>query len=293
MVKSSQKGLGRGLGALFSESPVLDESQEKTAAHTLPVQALEPNPNQPRRDFNGEALEDLAESIRQHGLIQPITVRPVENDSYQIIAGERRWRASRLAGLSQVPVVILEADDKQAAQMALIENLQREDLNPLEEAQGYDALIQTYGLTQEQVADSIGKSRAAVTNTLRLLKLPEPILKQLSSGALSAGHARALLGLNSPEDMDAAAAEIIAKQLSVRQTEALVKRLQRKRPESAAPERDLLAVDYVRECERALTRSLGRKVTIKAGKNRGKFELEYYGDEDLQKLIEALESIKL
>ena len=293
MAKSTQKGLGKGLGALFSESPALDEIETSGGQNTLPVQSLEPNPYQPRQAFDEEALAELADSIRQHGLIQPITVRPTADGYYQIIAGERRWRASRLAGLKEVPVAILQVDEQKAAQMALIENLQREDLNPVEEAQGYAALIQNYGLTQEQVADTIGKSRTAVTNTLRLLKLSQGVLDRLKAGELSAGHARALLPLEDEAAMEAAAEQIIARQLSVRQTEALVKRLLHTPKAEPQKERDLLAVDYVRECELALTKHLGRRVTIKTGKGRGKFELEYYGEEDLQKLIEALESIKI
>ena len=285
MAKSSAKGLGKGLGALFSETTEVQEPQ----GSTLPIQKLEPNPHQPRHDFDEEALAELADSIAQHGLIQPITVRPVENGYYQIIAGERRWRAARRANLTEVPVNIIEADDKKAAQLALIENLQREDLNPLEEAKGYETLMNTYGLTQEETASSVGKSRPAVANALRLLKLPKSILELVTDGSLSAGHARALLPLESEERQRTAAQKILSQQLSVRQTEALVKRMMK--PEPEAPLRDPLQVDYYKECEQALTRHLGRKVLIHAGKKRGKFELEYYGEEDLQQLIEALESL--
>ena len=284
MAKSNPKGLGKGLGALFSDAPALDTPQQ--SAGTLPIQKLEPNPDQPRKDFDEEALAELAESIRLHGLLQPITVRPLPTGYYQIIAGERRWRACRLADLRDVPVNIIDADDKTAAQLALIENLQREDLNPLEEARGYEMLLASYGLTQEEAARSVGKSRPAVANALRLLRLPEPILSLVAEGSLSAGHARALIPLEDPEMQAAAAAQIMAEQLSVRQTEALVKRLMK--PASPPPLRDPLAVDYLRECEKDLTKTLGRKVTIHAGKKRGKFELEYYGDEDLQQLIDLL-----
>ena len=287
MAKSSQKGLGKGLGALFSDAPVSAEPQ--AAPQTLPIQKLEPNPNQPRRDFDEEALAELADSIAQHGLIQPITVRPLDTGYYQIIAGERRWRASRQAGLLEVPVNIIEADDKTAAQLALIENLQREDLNPLEEAQGYQTLMDSYGLTQEETASSVGKSRPAVANALRLLKLPKSILSLVADGSLSAGHARALLPLESEKLQKDAAKKILDGQLSVRQTEALVKRLLKPEPEQ--PVKDPLQVDYLQECEKSLTKALGRKVTIHAGKKKGKFELEYYGDEDLQQLIDALEAL--
>ena len=287
MAKSSQKGLGKGLGALFAQTPVLEtEEIRSTAPATLPLQRLEPNPDQPRRDFDEVALAELADSIAQHGLIEPIVVRPISNGYYQIIAGERRWRACRMAGLSEVPVNIIEADDKQAAQLALIENLQREDLNPLEEAGGFEALIGTYGLTQEEAARSVGKSRPAVANALRLLKLPRSIQSLVADGSLSAGHARALLPLEQEDLQRKAAARVIEAQLSVRQTEALVKRLLK--PETVPAPRDPLAVDYIKECEKDLTRALGRKVTIHAGKKKGKFELEYYGDEDLQLLIETL-----
>ena len=284
MAKSAGKGLGRGLGALLSETPLPEAAASSPT--TLPLQKLEPNPDQPRKDFDEEKLAELAESIANQGLIQPITVRPLDTGYYQIIAGERRWRACRLAGIQEVPVTIMDADDKQAAQLALIENLQREDLNPLEEAQGYRTLMDRYGLTQEDAASSVGKSRPAVANALRLLKLPKSILSLVSDGSLSAGHARALISLENEDAQRQAAAKIIEGQLSVRQTEALVKRMLK--PEKAPVVRDPLAVDYIKECEKDLTRRLGRKVTIHAGKKRGKFELEYYGDEDLQQLIDLL-----
>lgn len=288
MAKSS-KGLGKGLGALFSETPAVPEDQ--SAPTSLPIQRLEPNPDQPRSDFDEAALSELADSIAQHGLIQPITVRPLSTGYYQIIAGERRWRASRMAGLTEVPVNVIDADDKQAAQLALIENLQREDLNPLEEAKGYETLMNTYGLTQEEAANGVGKSRPAVANALRLLKLPKSILSLVADGSLSAGHARTLLPLESESRQMDAVQRILEQQLSVRQTEALVKRMLK--PEPVQTPRSVLQVDYYKECETTLTRRLGRKVVIHAGKKRGKFELEYYGDEDLQRLIDALETLDL
>lgn len=287
MAKSSPKGLGKGLGALFTETPEVSQSQE--TLNRLPIQKLEPNPDQPRHDFDEEALAELADSIAQHGLIQPITVRPLDTGYYQIIAGERRWRASRLAGLTEVPVNIIQADDKKAAQLALIENLQREDLNPLEEAKGYETLMSTYGLTQEEAAGSVGKSRPAVANALRLLKLPQSILSLVADGSLSAGHARALIPLESEPLQKDAAGRILEGQLSVRQTEALVKRLMK--PEKTPVVKDPLQVDYIKECETSLSKSLGRKVNILPGKKKGKFELEYYGDEDLQQLIDLLGSL--
>ena len=287
MAKTSQKGLGKGLGALFSEAPVLEEVRPETPG-TLPLRKLEPNPNQPRRDFDEVALAELAESIAEHGLIEPIVVRPLDSGYYQIIAGERRWRACRVAGLDEVPVSIIDADDKKAAQLTLIENLQREDLNPLEEAGGFDTLMKTFGLTQDEAARSVGRSRPAVANALRLLKLPKSIQSLVADGSLSAGHARALLPLEQEKLQKEAAARIIRQQLSVRQTEALVKRMLRPPAESV---RDPLAVDYIRECETSLTRHLGRKTTIRSGKKKGKIELEYYGDDDLQLLIETLEAL--
>ena len=288
MAKSSPKGLGKGLGALFSETPVL-ENAGSGAVSTLPLQKLEPNRNQPRKDFDEVALAELADSIAEHGLIEPIVVRPLDSGYYQIIAGERRWRACRLAGISDVPVNIIHADDKTAAQLTLIENLQREDLNPLEEAGGFDALMNAYGMTQEEAAKAVGKSRPAVANALRLLKLPKSIRSLVSDGSLSAGHARALLPLEQETLQKEAAGKILEQQLSVRQTEALVKRML-KPPAVPAP-RDPLAVDYIKECETDLTRKLGRKVTIRTGRKKGRFELEYYGDDDLQRLIDALETL--
>jgi ParB family chromosome partitioning protein len=287
MANANQKGLGKGLGALFSEA--IEPQTASTTPTTLPIQKLEPNRDQPRQNFDEEALAELADSIAQHGLIQPITVRPLDTGFYQIIAGERRWRACRQAGLTEVPVNVLEVDDKTAAQMALIENLQREDLNPLEEARGYETLMTTYGLTQEEAASGVGKSRPAVANALRLLKLPKSILSLVEDGSISAGHARALIPLEKEEIQRSAAQKILNMQLSVRQTEALVKRMLKPEPEEQP--KDPLEVDYIKECETTLTRTLGRKVSIHAGKRRGKFELEYYGEEDLQQLIEALEAL--
>ena len=291
MARNNAKGLGKGLGALFNDAPVLEEPSVSSAApQTLPCHKLEPHRDQPRKDFDEEKLQELADSIRLHGLIEPIVVRPLDSGYYQIIAGERRWRAARMAELREVPVRILEVDDRTAAQMALIENLQREDLNPIEEAGGFQSLMETYGMTQNEAAESVGKSRPAVANALRLLKLPASIRSLISAGELSAGHARALIPLEDEEKQRTAAGKIIAEQLSVRQTEALVKRLLK--PEKAPEPKDPLAVDYLDVCQKELTKVLGRKVTIHAGRQKGRFELEYYGDEDMQALIEALRSLK-
>ena len=280
---ASQKGLGKGLGALlgdFTEEPAV-----QSGLKTLPLHKIEPNPDQPRRDFDPEELEELAESIRTHGIIQPLTVREMPNGYYQIIAGERRWRASRLAELTEVPVVVMEADDKKAMELALIENLQRSDLNPVEEAMGYDALIREYGMTQEEAAARVGKSRPAVANALRLLGLSQPVLDKLREGLLTAGHARAILTLKSEKQQQEAAKKIIALNLSVRQAETLCKNMAK---EPAPKKEPTLAVDYVAECEKNLSKQLGRGVRIVNGKRKGRFELEFYGEDDLQNLLDAL-----
>ena len=281
---ASQKGLGKGLGALLGD--FAEEPQEKSAYQSLPIYKVEPNPDQPRKDFDPEELENLAESIRVHGLIQPLTVREMPTGYYQIIAGERRWRAARLAKLSEVPVVIIEADDKKAMELALIENLQRQDLNPVEEALGYKSLMEDYGLTQEEAASRVGKSRPAVANALRLLGLTPEVLELVRSGSLTAGHARAIASLKSEKKQQEAAKKVIALSLSVRQTETLFKNME-KEP-APQPHEPVLKVDYVAECEKSLSKHLGRGVKIVNGKRKGRFELEFYGQEDLQKLLDAL-----
>ncbi len=286
---ATPKGLGRGLGALlgdFSEPASVEDS----AYRLLPIHKIEPNPDQPRRDFDEEALQELADSIAQHGLIQPLTVRESGNGYYQIIAGERRWRASRMAGLSELPVVVVEADDRKAMELALIENLQRSDLNCVEEALGYQALIQDFGLRQEDAAEAVGKSRSAVANALRLLNLPEKILEMLRGGSLTAGHARAILSIKSEKKQLEAAQKIAALGLSVRQAELLCGNLNRENPPE--PKKSPLTVDYVAECEKSLSRALGRGVKIINGKRKGKFELEFYGQDDLQNLLDALMTLK-
>ena len=251
----------------------------------LPLHKVEPNPDQPRHDFPEDELQALADSITVHGIIQPLTVRLMPSGYYQIIAGERRWRAARLAGLSEVPAVIIEADDKTATELALIENLQRQDLNPVEEALGYRRLMDEYGLTQEETAEQVGKSRPTVANALRLLSLCPAVLEQVKKGELTAGHARAVLTLKSEKKQQEAAQKIIALGLSVRQAELLCKNMSRE----PAPEKKVtLAVDYVAECEKNLSKHLGRGVKIINGKRKGKFELEFYGQDDLQVLLDAL-----
>lgn len=279
----NQKGLGRGLGALLGDFS--DEPQQDSAYQLLPLYKVEPNPDQPRRDFDEEELQALSESIQAHGVIQPLTVRELENGYYQIIAGERRWRAARLADLSEIPAVIIEADDKKAMELALIENLQRQDLNPVEEAMGYQSLIEEYGLTQEETAAQVGKSRPAVANSLRLLGLCPEVLERLRKGELTSGHARAVLSLKDPKKQQQAAQKIIALGLSVRQAELICKNMSREvKPQKEEP----LAIDYVAECEKNLSKHLGRGVKIVNGKRKGRFELEFYGQEDLQILLDAL-----
>ena len=280
---ASAKGLGRGLGALLGD--FTDELEKKSAYQILPIYKVEPNPDQPRHDFDEEELQLLADSITVHGVIQPLTVRETGNGYYQIIAGERRCRASRLAGLSEIPAVIIEADDRKAMELALIENLQRQDLNPVEESLGYQALISEYGLTQEEAAARVGKSRPTVANALRLLHLPDSVLDLLRQGSLTSGHARAILSLKSEKEQLEAAQKICALGLSVRQAELLCKNMSKEpKPEKEAT----FAVDYVAECEKSLSKHLGRGVKIVNGKRKGRFELEFYGQEDLQNLLDAL-----
>ena len=286
MAKEKTSRLGTGLSALFGEE---ENVLENETVQTLPISRVEPRKDQPRREFDPEAIEELAASIREYGLIQPITVRPLDKGYYQIIAGERRWRASRAAGLKEVPVRILEADDKLAMELALVENLQREDLNPMEEAAGYKKLMDDYGLTQEQVADRVSKSRPAVANAMRLLSLPDELLALVEEGKLTAGHARAILSLKEKPQQLAVAQKIINLQLSVRQTEAMCKKLSKA---VKTPEPKPVEVDYLAECEKSLSRRLGRGVKIVSGKRKGKIELEYYGQEDLQVLLDLLGKLK-
>lgn len=284
---ASQKGLGKGLGALLGD--FTEEPLEKSAYQLLPIYKVEPNPDQPRQDFDEEELQALADSITVHGIIQPLTVREMPNGYYQIIAGERRWRAARMANLSDVPAVIIEADDKKAMELALIENLQRQDLNPLEEALGYQTLMNEYGLTQEEAAGRVGKSRPAVANALRLLGLCPEVQERVRKGEMSAGHARAILQLKSEKKQQEAAQKIVALGLSVRQAELLCKNMSK---EPVPQKKEVFAVDYVAECEKSLSKHLGRGVKIVNGKRKGRFELEFYGQEDLQNLLDALMKIQ-
>ena len=285
MAKEKASRLGTGLSALFGEE---ENVLEKPAEQKLPISRIEPRKDQPRREFDPEAIEELAASIREYGLIQPITVRALDKGYYQIIAGERRWRAARAAGLKEVPVRILEADDKLAMELALVENLQREDLNPMEEAAGYKRLMDDYGLTQEEVAGRVQKSRPAVTNALRLLSLGEGLQKKVASGTLSAGHARALLPLKDEALREKAAEEISARSLSVRQTETLVASLLKQKDEPEKPKSNKIVVDYVREAEKVMTDALGRAVKFQGGQKRGRISLEFYSADDREALMAAL-----
>ena len=278
------KGLGKGLGALMGDLTV-ETPAGKSPYQMLPIHKVEPNPDQPRRDFDPEELQSLADSIATHGIVQPLTVRELRSGYYQIIAGERRWRAARMAELHEVPAVIIEADDRKVMELALIENLQRQDLNPVEEALGYQTLMGEYGLTQEDAAKRVGKSRPAVANALRLLNLPEKVLEMVRKNELSAGHARAILSLKTQKQQELAAQKIAALGLSVRQAELLCKNMGK---EPAPVKEPTLAVDYVAECEKSLAKQLGRGVKIVNGKRKGRFELEFYGEDDLQVLLDAL-----
>ena len=286
MASKKPSGLGRGLGALLGDDVMNADAQTVT---TLPIAEVESNSAQPRKYFDDAALAALAESIRLHGIIQPLTVRKLSSGYYQIIAGERRWRAARLAGLKEGPVVVMEADDRKAAELAMIENLQREDLNPMEEALGYQALIQQYHMTQEEAAARVGKSRPAVANSLRLLELDPSVQQQVVEGRLSAGHARALVPL-SPALQVRAAGTILQGGLSVRQTETLAKRLAAEKKAKRSPAAN--QVNYAAEAQQSLSSALGRKVRIVTGRNKGRIELEYYGMDDLNDLLEALALLK-
>lgn len=285
--KEKPRALGTGLSALFGSTELEEEYKTITS---LPISKIEPRIEQPRDYFDEEALQTLADSISQHGIIQPITVRRLDTGYYQIIAGERRWRASRLAGLTEVPVRIIEADDRTTAELALVENLQREDLNPIEEAKGYKTLMDEYHLTQEETAKSVGKSRPAITNAIRLLNLSPDVLSLVENGDLSAGHARALLSVNDASMQLEAAKEIMSKSLSVRKAEQLTAKVMKRNEDSAqmlnkSPSED---VDYADEVSKNLTKALGRKVTLSENKNSGRIVIDFYGADDREALIALL-----
>ena len=288
MAKDMKKGLGRGLSELFGDD-ILDNEGEGELVY-VPIAKVEPRAEQPRNRFDDEALQELADSIAQYGLIQPITVRRRDSGYYQIIAGERRWRACRMAGLIEVPVRVIGADDRRVAELALVENLQREDLNPIEEALGYKSLIEEYGLTQEEASKSVGKSRPAIANAMRLLSLSSEVLPLVEDGSLSAGHARALLPINDAAEQLKAARAVIDGGLSVRKTEQLAAKTVKRLSEEPVQETqtDALMVDYIAETEDYLSRSLSRKVGIEQKRKGGRIVLEFYNSDDREALIANL-----
>lgn len=279
-----KKGLGKGLDALFADNEVAIATKENKPT-MVKITHIEPNADQPRREFDEEKILQLSESIKEHGVISPIIVREISDGRYRIVAGERRWRASRVAGLEQIPVIIKEYSDAEAAQVSLIENLQREDLNPLEEAFGFASLMQDYQMTQDEVSKNVGCSRSAVTNTLRLLQLPDDVKELIKEGKLSAGHGRALVPLG--EKAKEAARKIIAEDLSVRATERMVNKIREEKPKEAG--KKSIEVDYLSEVGRELSTRIGAKVSLKAGKKKGVIEIEYYGNDDLERIINLLE----
>ncbi len=281
-----KRGLGKGLEALLTEN--IAESADRPTM--LAVSEIEPNRAQPRVEFDEEALAELTESVRQHGILQPLLVRPMLNGRYQIVAGERRWRAARGAGLQEVPVMIRQLTDEEVMLLALIENLQREQLSVLEEAEGYRRLQEEYGMTQEQIANRVGKSRSAVANALRLLQLPEEIRSLIGEGGLTQGHAKAILALEREEDRRTAAALCIEKELSVRETERLVQQMQRQQEAAAAPQREdrLRTPVLAAESQKLLSDRLGRKVKVTHGAKKGVVQIEYYGEDDLKTLVKRL-----
>ena len=287
MAKKKLGGLGKGLDSLFADLP--DDAGGEASSSTLPLREIEPDPEQPRKRFDDDALNQLADSITENGLLQPIAVRPKQvGRGYIIIAGERRWRAARLAGLDEVPVVIKDVTDEQAAALALIENLQREDLDPIEVAEGCRQLIEKYGLTQESAAKKLGKSRSAVTNSLRLLALPQDVRRMVSAGQLSFGHAKVLLGLPNEELMRQAAAEVVAQNLNVRQTEALCKKLAKPAKPPKAKEDNFTRPKRAIEVEAALKEVTGSEVHVDYKDGKGSLKIDFYSDEMLQKFVSLL-----
>lgn len=292
MARTNKGGLGKGFGALLGES-LREDTQNSTGISTLPMALVEPNPEQPRKVFDPEGMEALKKSISTHGIITPITVRTAQNGYYQIIAGERRWRAARSIGLTEIPAFIIEADDQKVMELALIENLQREDLNPIEEAKGYSTLIKQFNLTQEQVAERVGKSRPSVANALRLLALPEEAQLMVASGGITAGHARAILSIQD-EERRLEAIEKMAT-MTVRQAEKYARAINRidELESSNTPVKPIFEVDYLSEISREIENNLGRKVQIEQGKKSGLIKLEFYNQEDLERLTAALRELKI
>lgn len=285
-----KKGLGRGLSALIPEVSEEENQKIEKEVVSLKITNLEPNENQPRKVFDQEKLEALAQSIKEHGVIQPIIVKKKENGFYMIIAGERRWRAARIAGLKEIPVVIKEYDEKTITEISLIENLQREDLNPIEEAMGYERLLKDFKMTQEEISQRVGKSRPAITNTMRILNLSPAVKKLVEQLEISPGHGRALLGIEDEELQEKLAYLIIEKDLSVRQTESMVNSINEEKEKESAPKKEKKTVLNVaaRELEESLSNLLETKVRVQQGRNKGKIEIEYYNQESLDRIVGLL-----
>lgn len=285
-----KKGLGRGLSALIPEVSEEENKEIEKEVISLKITNLEPNENQPRKVFDQEKLEALAQSIKEHGVIQPIIVKKKENGFYMIIAGERRWRAARIAGLKEIPVVIKEYDEKTITEISLIENLQREDLNPIEEAMGYERLLKDFKMTQEEISQRVGKSRPAITNTMRILNLSPAVKKLVEQLEISPGHGRALLGIEDEELQEKLAYLIIEKDLSVRQTESMVNSINEEKEKERTPKKEKKTVLNVaaRELEESLSNLLETKVRVQQGKNKGKIEIEYYNQESLDRIVGLL-----
>lgn len=285
-----KKGLGRGLDSIFADNYIEVASKEE-GIQTLRISQIEPKADQPRKYFDEEALLELSDSIKTHGLLQPIIVRESSAGYYQIIAGERRWRASKLAGLTEIPAIVMQADALEAAEIAIIENIQRQDLNAYEEAAAYSSLMEQYGLTQEEVAEKVGKSRSAVANTMRLLDLPDDVLEMLKTGDISAGHARALLGLKNKDIIVDTAEQILVRSLSVRDTEAWVKKLNKdfeKGQVEAPAKSDEIEVDYVKDLEKKAMHITGKRVKIKTKGKVSTVEIDFYGNDDLEDILVKL-----
>lgn len=287
---AKHSGLGRGLDAIFMDNSIEEDAKASSGVTTLRISQVEPRKDQPRKTFDGEALAQLADSIAMHGVIQPILVRETGSGFYEIIAGERRWRASKLAALKEIPAIIVDADELKVAQMSIIENIQRENLNAFDEARAYDTLMDRYGLTQEEVADKMGKSRSAIANTLRLLDLTDAVALMVQRGELSAGHARALLGLKDRSRMDALAEKIVLRGASVRDAEAMVKAENRAAaaPKAEEKDEDAVTVNYITELENRVRRDLGRLVKITEKPKKKTIEIEYQDNEDLEELLKKL-----
>lgn len=288
----AKKGLGKGLGSLFDDNNIIDdiitqEAPDNKGITTVSISSIEPNKKQPRRQFDKEKIDALANSIKENGLIQPIIVTPSKNGMYKIVAGERRWRASKKAGIKEIPAVIREYSDEKIAEIALVENLQREDLNPIEEALGYKTLLEEFNLTQELVSKRIGKSRSAIANSMRLLSLEDQIQKLLISGEISSGHARAILSVEDNELRLALSKRIIEDSLNVRQAESLAKQLQKKKPPSKPPKKSAYDIE-LESIQNTLSSNLGTKVKISHTDKKGKIEIEYYGNDDLERILKLI-----